>query len=83
MSDQCSFCGHAHLTEERARYIHQWGDDLLIVEHVPCLGCEYCGEQCFAIEVLKKIEAEHAALAAHRKQPSRTFQVAVEEFRSL
>lgn len=83
MSDQCSFCGHAHLTEGRARYIHLWGDDLLVVEDVPCLHCEYCGEQYFAIDVLKKIEADHAALAAHHEQPSRTVQVAVEEFRFL
>jgi len=83
MSDQCSFCGPAHLAEGRARYIHQWSNDLLIVEDAPCLECEYCGEQYFAIDVLKKIEADHAALVAHRKRPSRNIQVAVEEFRSL
>jgi YgiT-type zinc finger domain-containing protein len=76
------FCGHTHLTEERVRYIHQWCDDLLIVEGVPCLKCKYCGEQYFAFDVLKKIGADHAALAAHHSQPSRTVQVAVEEFRS-
>lgn len=83
MSEQCSFCGHAHLTERRTRYIHQSGDDLLIVEGVPCLECDYCGEQYFAIDALKRIEADHAALSTHRKQPSRVLQVAVEEYRSL
>lgn len=83
MNEQCSFCGHAHLSEKHARYIHQLGDDLLIVEDVPCLECEYCGEQYFAIDALKKIEADHTALTARRKQPSRVLQVAVEEYRSL
>lgn len=69
MSQKCNFCGHAHLSETRTRYIHQQGDDILIVDEVPCLECEYCGEQYFAIETLKKIEADHAALSAHRKQP--------------
>lgn len=83
MTEQCSFCGHAHLTEKRTRYIHQFGEAMLIVEDVPCLECDYCGEQYFAIDALKKIEADHAALTAHRKQPSRMLQVAVEEFTSL
>lgn len=83
MSEQCSFCGHAHLAAKRTRYIHQQRGEMLIVEDVPCLECEFCGEQYFDIETLKKIEADHAELTCHRKQPSRTLQVAVEEFRSL
>jgi YgiT-type zinc finger domain-containing protein len=83
MSQKCNFCGHAHLSETRTRYIHQQGDDILIVDEVPCLECEYCGEQYFDIGTLKKIEADHAALSAHRKQPQRTLQVAVEEFGTL
>jgi YgiT-type zinc finger domain-containing protein len=83
MSEKCNFCGHAVLSETRTRYIHQQGDDILIVDDVPCTECEYCGEQYFAIETLKKIEADHAALSAHRKQPKRTLTVAVEEFGAL
>ena len=83
MSQQCSFCGHAHLSERHTRYIHQQGDDMLVVENVPCLECEYCGEQYFAIDALKKIESDHAALVGHRKQPTRTLQIAVEDFQYL
>lgn len=83
MSQQCSFCGHAHLREVRARYLHQQGDDLLIVDDVPCLQCEYCGEQYFAIATLKKIEQDHTELAAGRKHPARTISVPVELFQSL
>lgn len=83
MSLKCSCCGHAHLSKTRTRYIHQQGDDILTVDDVPCLECKYCGEQYFAIDTLKKIEADHAALSAHRKRPRRTLQVAVEEFGAL
>ena len=83
MSQRCSFCGHANLNETRTRYIHQRGDDILIVDDVPCTECEYCGEQYFDIETLKTIEDDHAALSAHQKQPRRTLQVAVEEFGGL
>ena len=83
MSRQCSFCGHAHLSDKRTRYIHQTGGDMLIVEDVPCLECEYCGEQYFAIGTLKTIEADHDALVAKRKRPRWTLQVSVEEFQSL
>ncbi|NEX16530.1 MAG: YgiT-type zinc finger domain-containing protein, partial [Halochromatium sp.] len=56
MSSNCQFCGHAHVTPTTARYIHQQGDELLIVEEVPCLRCDYCGEEYFDISTLKKIE---------------------------
>ncbi|MBK1621262.1 hypothetical protein CKO42_23160 [Lamprobacter modestohalophilus] len=47
MSSNCQFCGHAHLTPTTTRYIHQQSDALLIVEEVPCLRCDYCGEEYF------------------------------------
>jgi YgiT-type zinc finger domain-containing protein len=71
MSQQCSFCGHVHLSEQHTRYIHGHGDDLLIVEDVPCLKCECCGEQYFSIDALKIIESDHAALAGHPISPER------------
>lgn len=83
MSQHCSFCGHAHLKPTHTRYIHQQGDELLIVDDVPCLECEFCGEQYFDIDVLKRIEADHADLSAKRKRPGRTLEVAVENFAAL
>jgi len=32
---------------------------MLIVEQVPCLECDFCAEQYFDIQALKKIEADH------------------------
>ncbi|MFB1490629.1 MULTISPECIES: YgiT-type zinc finger protein [unclassified Thiocapsa] len=82
MGEQCSFCGNRNLTPGTTRYIHQHNGEMLFVEQVPCLECNYCGEQYFTIAVLKQIEADHRAIAEHRKQPSRVIQVAVQEFQA-
>lgn len=83
MSEQCSFCGHAHLAATTSRYIHQRGDDILIVDDLPCLRCGSCSEEYYDVATLKKIEADHAALSAGRKRPARTVQVAVEPFAAI
>jgi YgiT-type zinc finger domain-containing protein len=80
MAQRCAFCGNQHLTSSETRYLHRHGEELLFVEHVPCLECDFCGEQYFDIHVLKKIESDHMAIAEHRRQPERYLQVAVEEF---
>jgi YgiT-type zinc finger domain-containing protein len=82
MAEQCSFCGNRNLTPKTTQYIHQHDGEMLFVEQVPCLECDYCGEQYFEIAVLKQIEADHRDIAEHRKQPSRVVQVAVQEFRA-
>lgn len=83
MSQHCAFCGHKHLTARTTRYIHQQADELLIVNEVPCLECDYCGEQYFDASVLKQIEAEHRAIVLQGKQPQAIKPVAVESFASL
>jgi YgiT-type zinc finger domain-containing protein len=80
MTEQCVFCGNKNLTAKMTRYLYQCQDDMLLVEQVPCIECDFCGEQYFDIQVLKKIEADHNDINAHRKQPSRFIRVAVEEF---
>ena len=82
MSGQCVFCGNNNLTSKTTRYLHQNADDMLMVEDVPCLECDFCGEQYFDIGVLKKIEADHHDITEHRRQPERYVRVAVESFHS-
>ena len=55
----------------------------MVVERVPCLQCEYCGEQYFEASVLKKIEADFSAVALQKKQPLRTMKVAVEDYAGI
>lgn len=82
MIAQCVFCGNKHLTAKQTQYLHQAHNEMLIVELVPCIECDFCGEQYFDVQTLKQIEADHLAISEHRKQPSRFVQVAVEEFRA-
>lgn len=83
MSQHCAFCGHKHLAVKTTRYIHQQDEELLIVDDVPCLECDYCGEQYFDVAVLKAIEAEHMAIVQHRKEPQGVKRVAVESYSAL
>jgi YgiT-type zinc finger domain-containing protein len=55
MTEQCAFCGNKHLTPKTTRYLHQHDEQLLIVDGVPCLECDFCGEQYFEIDVLKRM----------------------------
>lgn len=83
MTEQCSFCGHKHLKSQKTRYLYQRQKELMVVERVPCLQCEYCGEQYFEASVLKKIEADFSAVALQKKQPLRTMKVAVEDYAGI
>lgn len=83
MTKQCSFCGHKHIKPQKTRYLYQRKKELMVVEQVPCLQCEYCGEQYFEASVLKKIEADFFAVALRKKQPLRTMQVAVEDYAGI
>ena len=82
MTEQCAFCGNKHLTAKTTRYLHQQGDELMMVDDTPCMECDFCGEQYFDAKVLKQIERDHKEICEHRKQPSRFVQVAIEEYRA-
>jgi YgiT-type zinc finger domain-containing protein len=83
MTDVCAFCGNKNLSKKNTRYIHQQGDNLLIVDDAPYLECDFCGEQYFDAYVLKTIEADHISIINHQKMPNRVQTVAVENFISL
>jgi len=55
-------------------------DKFLIVNNVPCEECEYCGEQYFKAEVLKKIEKDFNDIYLTGKKAKREVEVPVEEF---
>jgi hypothetical protein len=51
-----------------------------MVNNVPCEECEYCGEQYFKVEVLKKIENEFNDIYSLGKKAKSEMKVPVEEF---
>jgi YgiT-type zinc finger domain-containing protein len=80
MAEKCAFCGNKNLSAKTTLYLHQQNEEMLIVEDVPCLECDFCGEQYFDIDVLKRIETDHREIAEHRREPKRYVRVAVEAF---
>ena len=47
---------------------------------MPCEECEYCGEQYFKAEILKKIEQDFNDIYIHGKKTNKEVKVPVEEF---
>ena len=82
MTEICAFCGNKHLSAKKTRYMHQLDSELLFVDGVPCIECDFCGEQYFDGPVLMQIEEEHQAILAHKKQPKYK-QVAIESFEDI
>ena len=82
MTQICAFCGNKHLSAKKVRYMHQVDSELLFVDGVPCIECDFCGEQYFDGPVLMQIEREHEAILAHKKQ-AKYRQVAVESFEEI
>jgi len=56
MNKVCNFCGNKNFRIKKVQYIYRHDGKFLIVNDVPCEECEYCGEQYFKSDVLKKIE---------------------------
>lgn len=80
MSKVCSFCGNKNFRERNVQYIYRRDDKFLIVNNVPCEECEYCGEQYFKAEVLKKIEKDFNDIYLAGKKTKNEVEVPVEEF---
>jgi len=78
--EQCHFCGNRNFRETTCQYTYKRDDRFLIVDQVPCSQCDYCGEQYFAADVLKKIEREFESIHLHGKEPQRKLVIPVEQF---
>ena len=76
----CSFCGNKNFREKHMQYIYKHDDHLLMVNNVPCEECEYCGEQYFKAEVLKRIERDFHDIYVSGKKTKKAVTVPVEEF---
>ena len=79
----CSFCGNKNLRVASTQYIFKHSGSFLFVNNVPCVECEFCGEQYFHASVLKKIENDHRKIYGRKKNAQKTIRVPVEEFSSL
>jgi len=75
-----NFCGNKNLKEKTAQYIFRHNGQFLIMNDVPCEECEFCGEQYFKAETLKKIESNFQAIHLAGKKAKKEFKVPVDEY---
>ena len=83
MSNICNFCGNKNFRIRKVQYIYRHDGKFLIVNDVPCEECEYCGEQYFKADVLKKIENDFMEIHSIGRKPKHVIQIPVEEFAEL
>lgn len=55
-SMNCLCCKNGDMTEATNTYFAQINDCYVIIENVPCLKCDQCGEVHYAASVLEKID---------------------------
>ncbi|HOO51961.1 MAG TPA: YgiT-type zinc finger protein [Alphaproteobacteria bacterium] len=83
MIEKCAFCGNMHITPSKTRYIYHHGDQMLVVNDVPCFECDYCGEEYFEAAVLKKMEGDFQKIERENKKPQQIIKVPVEDFSAI
>ena len=80
MTATCSFCGNKNFREVRTQYVYRHDGKMLIVDNVPCEQCEYCGEQYFKADVLRRIEQDFHDVYTLRRKAQTNITVPVEQF---
>ncbi len=83
MNKLCHFCGNRNFKNNNVQYIYRHNEKFLIVNDVPCVQCEFCGEQYFRAEVLKKIEKEFNEIYSFGKKSRKEISVPVEQYFEL
>ena len=83
MTKICNFCGNKNFREKHVQYIYKYDNQLLVVNNVPCEECEYCWEQYFKTEVLKKIEEDFKTIYLSGKKALKEVTVPIEEFAEI
>ena len=72
----CDVCGENNAQIKRVTRSYGKGADLLIIENVPVVVCQHCGESYLTAETLHEI----ARIKLHRKSFAEQRSVAVAEF---
>lgn len=79
----CGFCGNKNLRTVNTQYIYKHSGSFMFVNNVPCVECEFCGEQYFHASVLKKIETDYRRISGKKKKVRKSIRVPVEEFAAI
>ena len=55
MPERCEVC-HGELRDGRAEFIFRHNGELVVVQNVPALVCEDCGEETFEPDVVERLQ---------------------------
>lgn len=72
MSSECSLC-HGQLQEQLVTFTHWVNGRLIVIERIPALVCDSCGETYYSPEVVDRIQT----LLDSDLQPDRVIEAAV------
>jgi HTH-type transcriptional regulator/antitoxin MqsA len=73
---KCDVCGVGERRQELIRYHVEFGGKLVVVEHVPALVCDHCGEISIAPQVASSVQRT----VWGAKPPIRAIETPVYEF---
>ena len=73
---KCEVCGRGERREQRIRYSLPLGDKLLVVENVPAIVCDRCGEVTLSPAVTERLQKT----AWESRRPTRVIETEVYEF---
>lgn len=83
MRTNCNFCGNKNSNKKLVQYIYKHNGQFLVVNNVPCEECEFCGEQYFKANVLKKVEKTFNEIYLSGKKANNEIKVPFEEFAEI
>lgn len=61
----CYYCGGT-IKQKRIRYIHEWGDKIIIFENLPVEVCSQCGEKYLSPDIIEMIDKVTATTKAKK-----------------
>lgn len=53
---KCLSCKYGDMKEDRTTYFAPFNNGYVIIENVPCMKCEQCGEEFFTASVAERID---------------------------
>ncbi|MGA2297949.1 MAG: YgiT-type zinc finger protein [FCB group bacterium] len=83
MNKSCLFCGNKNLTNKNVQYIYKHDSKFMIVNDVPCLECDFCGEQYFDGKILERIENMFLEVNNNKKKVKSNILVPIENFTNI
>lgn len=55
MLNKCYFC-KGEVVQQNVAIDYRWGEDLMIINDVPCGVCQQCGEKYLSSDVYRELE---------------------------